>query len=187
MTIAWCLLILLGGYLAAGDVRWLWLVSGAIAGQYVTDHLDGKLGKHRDTGLVRWGYFVDHLLDYFFMCSILTSYALLLPEPLRFRMFFVLVVFGGFLVLVALNAGATGAFRIAAVGLGPTEFRLGLIVVNTLLITYGTRRLGAALPWVAGGGFLVLAAIAYRTQRRIWTLDMKIKADAEETRRRGPS
>jgi hypothetical protein len=59
-------LILLFSYWAARDLRWLWGVSAMIFMQYATDHYDGKLGKYRGTGLVRWGYYMDHLLDYFF-------------------------------------------------------------------------------------------------------------------------
>jgi hypothetical protein len=51
--------------------------------QYVTDHYDGKIGKYRNTGLVRWGYYMDHLLDYVFLCSIIIGYAFILPEKSR--------------------------------------------------------------------------------------------------------
>jgi len=172
MTVIWCALILLGGYLARNDIRWLWLVSASVAGQYITDHLDGKLGKFRKTGLVRWGYFMDHLLDYFFLSAILASYLFVLPGPDRTGMFPVFVVFGGYLVLTYLATASTGRFRIAAVGLGPTEFRIAIIVINVLLIRYGTRTMAAALPWVAGGAFVLLVWMAYRTHREVWDLDM---------------
>ena len=46
----------------------------------MTDHYDGKIGKYRNTGLVRWGYYMDHLLDYFFLASVIIGYAFILPE-----------------------------------------------------------------------------------------------------------
>lgn len=184
LTVVWCLCILLFSYLATRDLRWLWLVSAAILAQYFTDHLDGKLGKYRNTGLVRWGYFMDHFLDYFFMCSILAGYAFLVPEAQRFRMFFVLVVFGGYLILVYLATVATERVRISVVGLGPTEFRFGIIVINTLLVLFGTSKLAGALPWVAAGGLVLLIVFTYRTQREVWRLDMAHKRESESTQAR---
>jgi len=85
LTLVWSLLILVFSYLAKDDIRWLWLVSLMIVFQYVTDHYDGKLGKYRNTGLARWGYYMDHLLDYFFLCSLIIGYAFILPEHSRFQ------------------------------------------------------------------------------------------------------
>jgi phosphatidylglycerophosphate synthase len=176
MTVVWCFCIVLFSYMAKRDIRWLWLVSASVLGQYVTDHLDGKLGRYRNTGLVRWGYFMDHFLDYFFLCSILMGYAFLLPESQQLWMFFVLVVFGGYMVLAYLATLATGHFRVSAAGLGPTEFRLAIIVINTLLISFGTRKMAGALPYVAAGSLLVLIVVAYRTHRQVWKLDMERRA-----------
>ena len=55
LTLLWSGLILLFSYWAATDLRWLWGVSAMVFMQYVTDHYDGKIGKYRGTGLVRWG------------------------------------------------------------------------------------------------------------------------------------
>jgi len=80
LTLVWSSLILLFSYFAARNLRWLWGVSAMIAMQYITDHYDGKVGKYRGTGLVRWGYYMDHLLDYYFLCSVIIGYAFILPE-----------------------------------------------------------------------------------------------------------
>ena len=32
-----------------------------------TDSFDGALGRRRDTGIPKWGYYMDHLLDFVFM------------------------------------------------------------------------------------------------------------------------
>src|SRR5262245_50794476 len=64
LTILWCAGILWFSARAANDLRWLWLVSLMIVLQWVTDHFDGKVGKFRNTGLVQWGFYMDHLLDY---------------------------------------------------------------------------------------------------------------------------
>ena len=61
LTLVWSLMILVFSFLAAKNLRWLWMVSLMIFLQWVTDHYDGKVGKYRNTGLVRWGYYMDHL------------------------------------------------------------------------------------------------------------------------------
>src|ERR1041384_4423736 len=58
LTVVWSLLILVFSAMAAGNMRWLWMVNLMIALQWLTDHYDGKIGKHRKTGLVRWGYYM---------------------------------------------------------------------------------------------------------------------------------
>ena len=63
LTPVWAILIVVFSYLAARDLRWLWMVSLMIVFHYFTDHFDGKLGKFRDTGLRKWGFYMDHLFD----------------------------------------------------------------------------------------------------------------------------
>ncbi|MCA1594286.1 MAG: hypothetical protein LC754_16995 [Acidobacteria bacterium] len=176
LTLVWCALIVLFSYLAAGDIRWLWAVSLLVVCQYVTDHFDGKVGKYRNTGLVKWGFYMDHLLDYVFLCSILTGYAFILPERSRLHLFFLLAVFGGYMVNSFLAFAATAEFKISHLKFGPTEFRLALIAINTLLICYGTKHMVKALPFVAAGALLLLGLLVYRTQKEIWRRDMEHKA-----------
>jgi phosphatidylglycerophosphate synthase len=178
MTLLWSALVLVFGYLARGDRRWLWASSAMVVCQYVTDHFDGKVGKHRGTGLVKWGFYMDHLLDYLFLASVLAGYAFILPERAHLHLLLVLAVAGGFMVNSFLSFAATGRFRISHLRLGPTEFRLALVLLNALLIMYGTRRMEKALPYVAAGGLALLGVLVYRTQRQIWRLDMEAKARA---------
>jgi phosphatidylglycerophosphate synthase len=182
MTLAWCAGLVLFGYLARADVRWLWGSSLMIALQWVTDFFDGKVGKHRDTGLVKWGFYMDHLLDFAFLCAVLGGYAFVLPERAHLGLFLVLAVFGGFMVNSFLAFAATGRFHISHGKLGPTEFRLALVIVNALAAVYGTRLMGKALPYVAAGGFVTLCLLAYRTQRELRQLDMEHKRNAQRAR-----
>jgi phosphatidylglycerophosphate synthase len=175
LTLVWSGLVVLCGYLARGDRRWLWGTSAAIALQYVTDHLDGKVGKLRGTGLVRWGFYMDHLLDYVFLCGVLLGYAFVLPTGAHLSLFLVLAVAGGLMANSFLTVAALGRFRISHLGFGPTEFRLALIALNTLVVIYGTRRMEKALPYVAAGGLVLLCWLAYRTQKEIWRRDMEAK------------
>jgi archaetidylinositol phosphate synthase len=175
LTVLWSSLILIFSYLAAWDLRWLWMVSVMIFLQYVTDHYDGKIGKYRNTGLVRWGYYMDHLLDYFFLCSIIIGYAFILPERSRYQILLMLAIFAGYEMSTFLAFAATDRFKISYLKLGPTEFRLAIIIINALLVQYGTRTMVNGLKYVNIGAAVVLALMIYRTHKVIWEMDMKQK------------
>ncbi len=175
LTLVWSLLILLFSYLAAGEIRWLSLVSAMIFLQYLTDHYDGKIGKYRNTGLARWGYYMDHLLDYFFLCSVIIGYAFILPERSRYQILFMLAIFAGYEMSTFLAFAATDRLKISYLKFGPTEFRLALIVINALLIRFGTRYMINGLKYVNIGGAMGLALLIYRTRKFVWVLDMKQK------------
>jgi phosphatidylglycerophosphate synthase len=176
LTLVWSGMILLFSFWAAQDLRWLWGVSVMISMQYVTDHYDGKIGKYRGTGLVRWGYYMDHLLDYFFLCSVIIGYAFILPERSRYQILIMLAIFSGYEVSTFLAFAATDRFKISYLKFGPTEFRLAIIIINALLVQYGTRQMINGLKYVNIGAAIGLALMIYRAHKVIWTLDMKQKA-----------
>src|SRR2546423_5152968 len=175
LTPVWSILIVVSGYLAARDLRWLWVTNLMIVLHYFTDHLDGKLGKYRDTGLRKWGFYMDHLFDYGFLCSILIGYSFLIPPNAVFSMMLVLCVFGAFMFHTSLMLTATEEFCVSFSKLGPTEMRIGLIVINALLIKFGVRPLKEALPYFAAGGTLMLVVVAYKAQKKLWQADMQAK------------
>ena len=175
LTPVWSVLIVVFTYFAARDLRWLWIVNLMIVFHYFTDHFDGKLGKYRNTGLRKWGFYMDHLFDYGFLCSILIGYSFLLPQRAIFNMMLVLCVFSAFMFHTFLMLAATEEFRISFSKLGPTEMRIALIVINALLVKFGVRPLKGALPYVAAGGTLMLVVLAYKAQKKLWQSDMQVK------------
>jgi len=182
LTLVWSLAILFFSYLAAHDRRWLWVVSLMIFMQYVTDHYDGKIGKYRNTGLVRWGYYMDHLLDYFFLCSVIIGYAFILPERSRYQVLFLLAIFAGYEMSTFLAFAATDRLKISYLKFGPTEFRLALIIINLLLVQYGTRYMISGLKYVNIGAAIGLALVIYRTHKLVWRIDMR-ERESEAGRR----
>ncbi len=175
LTLVWSGFILFFSWLAARDLRWLWGVSSMVAMQYVTDHYDGKIGKYRGTGLVRWGYYMDHLLDYVFLCSVIIGYSFILPERSRFQILIMLAIFAGYEVSTFLAFAATDRLKISYLKFGPTEFRLALIVINGLLVQFGTRQMVNGLKYVNVGAAIGLVLMVYRTHKLLWELDMKHK------------
>ena len=174
-TILWCFLIILFSYLAKNNINWLWGVSACIFLQYITDSFDGALGRYRNSGLIKWGYYMDHFLDYIFLCSILIGYSLILPINFIYYLFFILAIFGAFMVNSFLSFAATNEFKISYLKIGPTEVRLIFIIINALLILFGKTYMVKALPYVLIISTLGLIVVVYRTQKYIWKLDMKNK------------
>lgn len=176
-TLLWSALIPCFSFLARANAHWLWAVSLMIVLQYVTDLLDGAIGRQRDTGLVKWGFYMDHFLDYLFLCSMLIGYAILLPQSARAEMFFVMAMFGAFMVNSFLSFACTQEFRISYLGIGPTEIRLLFIAINCLLIAFGTNFLLRAIPYAVSVSTFGLFVTVYRTQREMWRRDMQLKRE----------
>jgi phosphatidylglycerophosphate synthase len=147
--------------------------------QYITDLFDGAVGRYRNTGLVRWGYYMDHLLDYLFLCSVLIGYSFILPDRFKYLLFFILAIFGAFMVNSYLAFAVTNKFKIAYLKIGPTEIRILFIVINTLLIIFGKTYMGEVLPFILFLSLAGLCFVVYKTQKYIWKLDMANKKSKE--------
>ena len=86
-----------------------------------------------------------------------------------------LAIFAGYEVSTFLAFAATDRLKISYLKFGPTEFRLALIVINALLVQYGTRQMVGGLKYVNIGAAIGLALMVYRTHKVIWALDMRQK------------
>jgi len=180
-TLLWCALIIAFSFLARYKIHFLWVVSFSIFGQHITDLLDGEIGRRRNTGLIKWGYYMDHFLDYLFLCSILIGYGLMVADYNKYMLFYILALFGAFMVNSFLSFAATGQFRISYMGVGPTEIRLVFIIVNTLIIFLADKiEIPLVLPYVLAGAAFFLFVTVYKTQKMLWKIDMENKKDAEK-------
>jgi phosphatidylglycerophosphate synthase len=174
-TILWSILILLFSFLAKYEIHWLWGVSAMILFQYITDLLDGEIGRKRKTGLIKWGYYMDHLLDYIFMCFIFVGYSFILPDQYKYMLFFILALAGGYIVNAYLAFSSTNKFKITYFGVGPTEVRILFIIINTFLIVFGKTYMAVTLPYVLILATIGLFITVYVTQKEIWEIDMRDK------------
>ena len=175
LTFVWSLAVVAFGCLARRNLAWLHMVSLMILLQYLSDLFDGAVGRARNTGLVKWGFFMDHFLDYVFLCSIIIAYSLVAPPGLEFHFMLLLGLTGGFMVLSFLSFAATNEFQIYFMGVGPTEARIVFIVVNALIAAAGTERFTTMVPIVNAVCTVGLTFLAFRTHRRLWAVDMAAK------------
>ncbi len=180
LTLVWTAGALGIAWLAQGDRRWLWGLSAMVVLQYVTDVLDGAVGRLRGTGLVKWGYYMDHFVDFLFMGAVLFCWTAILPGPSRMLAFLAFVLCGAFTTNAHLTFAVTNEFHISHFNLGATEMRLGFLLANGLAAHWGADFLRLLLPVVVSVQLIALSVIVYRTQRTIWSLDMRAKAAAGE-------
>ena len=128
------------GYILSNlHIGWLWLASLGYVINWYGDSLDGTLARVRGTQRPIYGFFLDHNIDGVTMAIMCTGAGLSRMLNLYVAMA-VLAVYLMLSISVYINAHLKGEFRLTYAGMGPTEFRLIMIVVNTLFATIAPLR-----------------------------------------------
>ena len=175
LSLVWTFCILLFGYLGRNNIQWFWIVSLMIVFHYLTDMFDGAVGRYRETGLIRWGYYMDHMLDFIYLNSIFVSYAFIFSKDSHVLILAAMAIFSAFFVNSHLSFSATDEFKITYLKVGPTEIQLGFVIVNTIIIFAGVSFIEKFLPFFVVSSLLVLFGFIGKTQGLIWRIDMKNK------------
>lgn len=123
----------LGFALSSLDIRFLWLSSLGLVINWYGDSLDGTLARVRGTGRPKYGFFIDHTIDAITITMMCVGAGL---SPLL-RLDIALCVLVAYLILSVYTyvcTICTDQMRLTYGKLGPTEFRLIIIITNTLFI-----------------------------------------------------
>lgn len=113
------------------NVNYLWISSLGLVINWYGDSLDGTLARVRHTQRPLYGFFIDHTLDAITICIMCVGFGL---SP-AFRLDVTLLVLAGYLVLSIYTYICTilkDEFRLTYSSFGPTEFRLVVIILNTI-------------------------------------------------------
>jgi phosphatidylglycerophosphate synthase len=155
---------------------WLWAASGLLVVHWLGDSLDGTLARVREAERPTYGYYLDHLVDA--IATALIGIGLGLSPYMLLATGLAIVV--AYLVLsinTYLETQALGVFSLGYGRLGPTEARVGLIALNTLLalgvgLETTLAGLGVTVLDVVGVGaaVLMLGGLAVRAARNLRTL-----------------
>ena len=174
LALAAALVIGIAYGLAGRDLAWLHVASLAFVVHWFGDSLDGTLARERDIRRERYGFFVDHSADAVSAWLILGGLAVSgLARP-----WLALIALGGYLAHMlhaAQVAIARDRYVLApAGGIGPTEVRIVVILVHTVLWATGNpegwagwRLMDVLLGVVAGALVAVWLAVLARERSRL--------------------
>jgi phosphatidylglycerophosphate synthase len=161
----------MAGAAYAASSRWPWLllvVNGGLALNWLGDSLDGTLARYRRRTRPRYGHYVDHVVDALGAVALLAGLAASgwITAWLALGL---LVAYLLFLVHMGYAAHTTGRFTMSYGGLGGTELRIGLAIVNVIVLLRPTVSFGnvtVLLLDVLGG--LALVGMASVLVRALW-------------------
>lgn len=133
------IVVALGYFLSNYRIDWLWLASLGFVINWYGDSLDGTLARVRKTQRPIYGFYLDHNIDGVTMALMCIGAGL--SDMLNLTIAFaVLAMYLLLSISVYINAHLKGEFKLTYAGMGPTEFRLVMIVVNTLFIMVAPLR-----------------------------------------------
>lgn len=127
-------LIMATGYALSNlDLNWLWLASFGLVVNWFGDSLDGTLARVRGTQRKIYGFYIDHNVDVVNETIMFLGVGMSPMINLSAAML-CLVAYFMISIYVYINCHLKGEMQLTYGGLGPTEFRLVLIIINTLFI-----------------------------------------------------
>ena len=115
------------------NLPWLWLASFGLVVNWFGDSLDGTLARVRGTQRKIYGFYIDHNVDVVNETIMFLGVGMSPMVNLSVAML-CLVAYFMISIYVYINCHLKGEMRLTYGGLGPTEFRLVLIIINTLFI-----------------------------------------------------
>jgi archaetidylinositol phosphate synthase len=127
------LLIATGYILTRYSPWWLLFSNLGLFLHWYGDSLDGTLARVRKQERERYGYFVDHICDAFTVFIIAFAVGLS-PYALMSTALFVATGYYLMSIYVHIQAYTNAKFNLSVAGMGPTEFRIAVFILNFVLI-----------------------------------------------------
>lgn len=127
-------MVIAAGYiLSSWDIRFLWLSSFGFLINWYGDSLDGTLARVRNTQRPVYGYYIDHTIDAINEVMIFVGVGISGLMNLEIALL-ALVMYLLMTINVSINAHLKKEFKLTYASMGPTEFRIIMIVINTLFV-----------------------------------------------------
>ena len=127
--------VIAAGYiLSAWNINFLWLSSLGFIINWYGDSLDGTLARVRNTQRPIYGYYLDHTVDTINEVMIFVGVGLSGLMHLEIALL-ALIMYLLMTVNVSINAHLKKEFKLTYASMGPTEFRIIMILINTLFAT----------------------------------------------------
>src|SRR5256714_8374851 len=126
---------------------WLWVASLMLVVNWLGDSLDGTLARVRGTQRPKYGYYLDHVVDAYSTAVIGLGIGLSPYVNLGLALGLV-VVYLALSINVYLESSVFGVFKVSYGRIGPTEVRLLLVILNTMLAVAALLQIKG--PWHVG-------------------------------------
>lgn len=126
--------VIAAGYiLSAWNINFLWISSLGFVINWYGDSLDGTLARVRKTQRPVYGYYLDHTIDAINEVMIFVGVGLSGLMHLEIALL-ALVMYFLMTINVSINAHLKKEFKLTYASMGPTEFRIIMIIINTLFV-----------------------------------------------------
>ena len=170
--------IAVGYILTSQNINFLWLSSLGFIINWYGDSLDGTLARVRKTQRPIYGYYLDHTIDAINEVMIFVGVGLSGLMHLEIALL-ALVMYLLITINVSINAHLKKEFKLTYASMGPTEFRIIMIIINTLFATisplrefshsfvmFGSEFTFKALDYIGVVIVLILALMHFTTVRK---------------------
>lgn len=124
--------IAVGYMLSSFNLNWLWLSSLGFVINWYGDSLDGTLARVRNRQRPVYGYYLDHTVDAVNEMIIVLGIGLSGMVHLSLALL-ILALYLMLTINVSINAHLKKEFRLTYAKMGPTELRIIMVIVNTVL------------------------------------------------------
>lgn len=150
--------ICLVGYVASGvSVHWLWLANLGLLIHWFGDSLDGTLARVRGIERPNYGFYLDQTVDV--VGNLVIALGVGLSPWVRMdSALFMLTAYHMLSIHSFVLSVVTRRFHIDAMGFGPTEMRLGIILMNLAILFFGAEAFPLLGLWVTWCDVLVCGA-----------------------------
>lgn len=176
LTYVWTVLVIIGAMLSTYSIFAVWICTFALVGHIITDAFDGALGRYRKTGLVKWGYYMDHFGDYLLSGALIVSFRLIEPQLNEHLIMFMIIIVTGYFIHSLLATVTLGRYEMTFFKLfSPLEGQIGYALLYLAVIMAGRNILLYMVPIafiITSGGLFYLVA---QTANKLWKVDMKNK------------
>ena len=126
--------VIAAGYiLSARNINFLWLSSLGFIINWYGDSLDGTLARVRKTQRPIYGYYIDHTVDAINEVMIFVGVGLSGLIHIEIALL-ALVMYLLITKNVSINAHLKKEFKLTYIKMGPTEFRIIMVMINTLFV-----------------------------------------------------
>ena len=125
-------MVIAAGYiLSSWNINFLWLSSLGFIINWYGDSLDGTLARVRKMQRPIYGYYIDHTIDAINEVMIFVGVGLSGLMHLEIALL-ALVMYFLMTINVSINAHLKKEFKLTYASMGPTEFRIIMIIINTI-------------------------------------------------------